>query len=67
MKNLKNALLLKQLYQLRQLGYKYTSATVYKEDEPDLSLPDTLEKLKVQAQQCHLCELSKSRNSVVFG
>ena len=67
MKNLKNALLLKQLYQLRQLGYKYTSATVYKEDEPDLSLPDTLKKLKVQAQQCHLCELSKSRNSVVFG
>ncbi|QOR62886.1 uracil-DNA glycosylase [Sulfurovum sp. ST-21] len=67
MKNLKNALLLKQLYQLRQLGYKYTSATVYKEDEPDLSLPDTLEKLKVQAQQCHLCELSKSRSSVVFG
>jgi len=67
MKNLKNALLLKQLYQLKQLGYKYTSASIYKEDEPDLTLPDTLDKLKEQALKCHLCELSKSRSSVVFG
>jgi DNA polymerase len=67
MKNLKNALLLKQLYQLKQLGYRYTSATIYKEDEPDLTLPDSLEKLKEQARKCHLCELSKSRTHVVFG
>jgi DNA polymerase len=67
MKNLKNALLLKQLYQLKQLGYKYTSASVYKDDEPDLSLPNTLDKLKEQALKCHLCELSKSRTHVVFG
>jgi DNA polymerase len=67
MKNLKNALLLKQLYQLKQLGYKYTSASIYKEDEPDLTLPDTLDKLKEQALKCHLCELSKSRTNVVFG
>jgi len=67
MKNLKNALLLKQLYQLKQLGYRYTSAAIYKEDEPDLSLPNTLEKLKEQAEKCHLCALSKSRTHVVFG
>jgi DNA polymerase len=67
MKNLKNALLLKQLYQLKQLGYKYTSASIYKEAEPDLTLPDSLEKLKEQALKCHLCELSKSRTNVVFG
>jgi DNA polymerase len=67
MKNLKNALLLKQLYQLKQLGYKYTSASVYKEEEPDLTLPSTLDKLKEQARKCHLCELSKSRTHVVFG
>jgi len=67
MKNLKNALLLKQLYQLKQLGYKYTSASIYKDDEPDLSLPNSLEKLKEQAMKCHLCELSKSRTNVVFG
>jgi len=67
MKNLKNALLLKQLYQLKQLGYRYTSASVYKEDEPDLTLPNSLEKLKEQALKCHLCELNKSRTNVVFG
>jgi len=67
MKNLHNALLLKQLYQLRQLGYKYTSITPYKEKEIDLALPDTLESLQKQAQNCHLCDLSKSRKKVVFG
>ena len=67
MKNLKNALLLKQLYLLKQLGYNYTSVNVFKEDEPDLTLPNTLEKLKKQAHQCHLCNLSKSRTHVVFG
>jgi len=67
MKNLKNALLLKQLYLLKQLGYNYTSVTAFKEDEPDLTLPNTLEKLRNQALECHLCPLSKSRTKVVFG
>ncbi len=67
MKNLKNVLLLKQLYQLKQLGYKYTSLTPYKEKEPNLKLPNTLESLKKQATECHLCDLSKSRQKVVFG
>jgi len=67
MKNLKNALLLKQLYRLKQLGYSYTSVVPFKEEEPDLSLPNTLKKLKKQALECHLCQLSKSRTNVVFG
>ena len=67
MKNLKNALLLKQLYQLKQLGYRYTSVVPYKTEEPNLHLPNTLETLKKQAQDCHLCDLSKHRNRVVFG
>ncbi len=67
MKNLKNALLLKQLYLMKQLGYNYTSVTAFKEEEPNLTLPNTLEKLKKQALECHLCELSKSRSHVVFG
>jgi len=66
MKNLKNALLLKQLYQLQQLGYNYTDVNIFKEKEHDLSLPNTLEHLEKQAKECHLCELSKSRNRVVF-
>ncbi len=67
MKNLRNALLLKQLYQLKQLGYRYTNITPYKEDEPNLILPNQLDTLKKQADNCHLCQLSKSRQKVVFG
>ncbi len=67
MKNLKNALLLKQLYLLKQLGYNYTSLTPFKDSEQNFTLPNTLDKLKSQANECHLCELSKSRSSTVFG
>jgi len=67
MKNLKNALLLKQLYQLKQLGFRYTSVIPYKEDEPDFTLPNSLASLKKQAQECHLCTLSKTRDKVIFG
>ena len=68
MKNLYNALLLKQLYQLKSLGYKYTSQELFKEDDSNLlELPNNLEALKQQALNCHLCSLSKSRNHVVFG
>jgi len=67
MKNLKNALLLKQLYQLKQLGFRYTSVMPYKEDEPNFTLPNSLESLKKQAQECHLCTLSKTRERVIFG
>jgi len=68
MKNLHNALLLKQLYQLKELGYNYTDAKFfsYKEQNP-LELPNSIEKLRQQAMNCHLCSLSKSRNHVVFG
>jgi len=67
MKNLHNALLLKHLYQLKNLGYKYTSIVPYQEKEPDFTLPNTFEALKKQAMGCHLCTLSKSRQKVVFG
>ena len=68
MKNLYNALLLKQLYQLKNLGYNYTDQKPYsKEDRELLELPNSLQALKQQAQNCHLCSLSKGRNHVVFG
>ena len=66
MKHLINALLLKQLHQLKALGYRYTSISPYEEQEV-LTLPNTLESLKKQALECHLCELSKTRQKVVFG
>jgi Predicted ATPase with chaperone activity len=61
MKNLYNALQLKQLYQLKNMGYCYTSAKPFshKEQNP-LELPNNLEELKKQAKNCHLCSLSKS-------
>jgi DNA polymerase len=68
MKNLQNALLLKQLYQLKELGYKYTDTKHYTgEEQNSLELPNNLEELKKQALNCHLCSLSKGRNHVVFG
>ena len=60
-------MLLKQLYQLKQLGYKYTDITPSQYDTSDIDLPSTLDELKKQALGCHLCELSKSRTNVVFG
>jgi len=68
MKNLHNALLLKQLYQLKELGYNYTDIKPFSyEEQNSLELPNSLTELKKQAQNCHLCSLSKSRNKVVFG
>ena len=68
MKNLYNALLLKQLYQLKNLGYRYTNEKPYSHEERELlELPNSIQALKKQAQNCHLCSLSKGRNHVVFG
>ena len=68
MKNLHNALLLKQLYQLKELGYNYTNIKPFSYNEQNNpELPNSLTELKKQAQNCHLCSLSKSRNKVVFG
>lgn len=67
MKNLYNALQLKQLYTLRLLGYSYSDISPYKEDEISLQLPQNMQELRKQLSKCHLCELSKSRKNVVFG
>jgi len=67
MKNLKNALLLKQLYIQKEFGFCYTSKIPYKEETMDLALPNDINRLKQQALNCHLCQLSKSRTNVVFG
>jgi len=75
MKNLQNALTLKQLYQLKQIGYKYTnlcSIKVQKSIRPKrISTPITdinrVEYLIDDALNCSLCQLSKTRSRVVFG
>jgi len=67
MRNLKNALLLKQLYIQKEIGFYYTPMIPYSDKEPNLSLPQNLKELQQQTNNCHLCELSKSRTHVVFG
>ncbi len=67
MKNLHNALQLKQLYLLKQLGYKYTDNIPSEIEEEKIELPKDIELLKKLTLDCHLCELSKSRQKVVFG
>ena len=68
MKNLHNALLLKQLYQLKALGYQYTNTKPFSYDEQKpLELANSIENLKYQATHCHLCSLSKNRTNVIFG
>jgi len=67
MKNLHNALQLKQLYLLKQMGYHYTDIKPSDlKSEPD-QLPNDLESLRKIVDSCYLCELSKSRQKVVFG
>ncbi len=67
MRNLHNALLLKQLYQLKQLGYRYTDISVSQYNKSTLKLPSNMQDLKSETMECHLCQLSKSRNKVIFG
>ncbi len=67
MRNLHNALLLKQLYMLKELGYRYTDIVPSDIEEGSITLPDDLNELKNMVSDCHLCELSKSRHKVVFG
>ena len=67
MKNLHNALQLKQLVLLKQMGFEYTDIKPSEWEQESETLPDSLEELGKLVQNCHLCELSKSRHKVVFG
>ena len=67
MKNLYNALLLKQLHQLKAMGYRYTNSNSFSSKEEELKLPNTINALNNQVKNCHLCSLSKGRKHVVCG
>jgi len=67
MKRLHNALLLKQLLILKQLGFKYTHTTPSKLQDEQAELPNDMKALKILVDHCQLCELSKSRQKSVFG
>ncbi len=68
MKRLKDALLLKQLYQLKDLDYQYIDLNLEDNATNDpTSLPDTLPQLNTLMASCHLCSISKVRQNVVVG
>jgi DNA polymerase len=57
--------LLKQLYQYRSMGFKYFKK--YNPAQSSRVFADDFETLESSVDDCHLCNLSKTRNSVVFG
>ena len=66
MNRLYNALQLKRLHQLKQLGFKYVPLVEKRSASPS-ALPDDLDALAKIVSQCQLCPLSKTRTKTVFG
>jgi DNA polymerase len=64
MENLKK---LKELYILKSLGVKYIDNYDLNRHDIDIKhLPNSLEYLKKMVNNCHLCELSKTRQNIIF-
>lgn len=60
--------LLNHLKFLSSIGYNYAQPlNIPNSNQSDVTLPNNYDALKSMAMNCHLCELSKSRNNVVFG
>ena len=66
MNRLYNALQLKRLYQLKQLGFDYVPL-VEKRSGASKALPNDLERLEKMVSECMLCALGKTRTKAVFG
>ena len=66
MNRLYNALQLKRLYQLKNLGIKYVPL-VEKRVATGASLPNSFKTLEQLVLQCQLCPLCKTRTKTVFG
>lgn len=66
MKSLQNHLLLQNLYRLKALGYKYIDPilTNHKNDAQNNS---NIFELKSMIENCHLCDLNKSRRQSMSG
>lgn len=68
MTRIENTRLLKLLYQYRAMGFEY-----FKEYKPvgnktqNTMLPQEFDLLKESVENCHLCNLSKTRKNIVFG
>lgn len=69
MKSYQNLVLLKSLYRYKSLGFSYADPISVNNDEVSFNqtLPSDLNSLHKQMSQCHLCDLSKSRQRVLCG
>lgn len=67
MKNLNIALKLKYLHYLKNMGFHYVKPIKEFEIKESFELPSDMLALKSSCMSCHLCELAKNRNNVVFG
>lgn len=67
MKNLKNALLLKQLYGLKSLGYQYIDLSMDDNaSDENRILPNSLSQLNRLISTCQLCDISKARDGIIY-
>lgn len=69
MKSYQNLVLLKSLYLYKSLGFSYIDPiSINSDNEPfAMTLPSDINSLHSQISQCHLCDLSKSRQRVLSG
>jgi len=59
--------MLQNLYRLKALGYSYSDPFVTNRSTVAQELPDDLLQLQEIISQCHLCDLSKSRQQSMSG
>jgi len=59
--------MLQNLYRLKALGFSYSDPFVTNRPSVAQELPDNLAELQEMIAQCHLCDLSKSRQQSMGG
>lgn len=66
-KSYQNLVMLQNLYRLKALGFNYSDPFVTNSPTATQELPDDLFQLQATISQCHLCDLSKSRQQSMSG
>jgi len=66
MNSYQNLVMLQNLYRLKSLGFQYSDPMVINQPT-DEQLPSNLDALHAMVQNCHLCDLSKSRCQSMAG
>ena len=67
LKSYQNLVMLQNLYRLKALGFSYSDPFVTNRSTVAQELPDDLLQLQEIISQCHLCDLSKSRQQSMSG